>query len=70
MEVCLRPQTRFIPRHIQGDGVIEIWVLLPKAEISKSVRRQGTEFLTLLMTIVLDQQGLRHRSYTCRHIRY
>jgi hypothetical protein len=42
MEVCLCPQTRFIPRHIQGEGVIKIWFLLPEAEISKSVRRQGT----------------------------
>jgi len=69
MEVCLCPQTRFISHHIQGEGVIKIWFLLPKTDISKSIRRQGTEFITV-MIILLEQQGLRLRSYTSRHIRY
>jgi hypothetical protein len=59
MEVCLCPQTRLKARHIQGEGVIKIWFVLPKTEISKSIRRLGTEFITLMMTILLDPQGLR-----------
>ena len=69
MEVCLCPQNKiYIASQTRRRGN-KIWFLLPKTDISKSIRRQGTEFITV-MIIPLDQQDLKLRSYTSRHIRY